>query len=125
MRQRTLKIIVVFGFFILPDYLHAQNVFSRAADSGIVQPKNNVEKFWMQFSPIQAKNATSPFFNYHFEGKHFSFRSISSDYMQQLGLFCRQEWKLDQLTPIKFRFRLGSQNYVDRLEGKPNAAWFR
>ncbi len=34
------------------------------------------------------------------------------------AFFCKLEHKWDQKLPIKFRFRLGSQEYVDQLEGK-------
>ena len=34
------------------------------------------------------------------------------------GIICQKEWKLEKTTGIPFRFRLGSLEYVDRLEGK-------
>jgi hypothetical protein len=45
----------------------------------------------------------------------------SSYYCNKLGFFCRQEVKLDKLTAMPIRFRLGSLNYVNYLEQKPNA----
>jgi hypothetical protein len=39
-------------------------------------------------------------------------------YSKQLGFFCRQEIKMDKLTKIPFRFRLGSVEQCDWLEGK-------
>ncbi len=39
-------------------------------------------------------------------------------YSMQLGFFCKQEIKFDKLTKIPFRFRLGSVEECDRLEGK-------
>lgn len=49
--------------------------------------------------------------------------SISADlYARNLGIFCRNELKLDKITPLPFRFRLGSLEYVDWLEGKPNSS---
>lgn len=39
-------------------------------------------------------------------------------YSIQLGFFCKQEIKLDKLTKIPFRFRLGSVEECNRLEGK-------
>lgn len=42
----------------------------------------------------------------------------SSFYASKLGFFCRQEIKFDKITTIPFRFRLGSIEEVDRLEGK-------
>jgi hypothetical protein len=39
-------------------------------------------------------------------------------YSSRLGFFCRQEIKMDKLTKIPFRFRLGSVEQCDWLEGK-------
>lgn len=39
-------------------------------------------------------------------------------YVTQLGFFCKQEIKLEKITKIPFKFRLGSVESCDRLEGK-------
>ena len=41
-----------------------------------------------------------------------------SFYASQLGFFCKQEIKFDKTTKIPFRFRLGSLQECDWLEGK-------
>jgi hypothetical protein len=38
--------------------------------------------------------------------------------VRHFGLICRKEWALEKNTGIPFRFRLGSLEYTDRLEGK-------
>jgi hypothetical protein len=44
---------------------------------------------------------------------------LSADYYaKQLGFFCKQEIKFDKLTKIPFRFRLGSVEQCNWLEGK-------
>ena len=39
-------------------------------------------------------------------------------YVNNLGFFCQQEVKLDKMLAIPIRFRLGSREYVDWMEGK-------
>lgn len=45
-----------------------------------------------------------------------------SYYCTQLGFFCTKELQLQKLTSLPLRFRLGSLEYVNYLEQKPNAA---
>jgi hypothetical protein len=42
-------------------------------------------------------------------------------FQQQLSFFCRKEWEFEKATSIPLRFRLGSLEYTDYLEQKPNA----
>ena len=41
-------------------------------------------------------------------------------YISQIGFFCTKELQVEKLTKIPFRFRLGSVQYTDALEGKNN-----
>ena len=42
-------------------------------------------------------------------------------YVNNLGFFCKKELKFEAATGIPFKFRLGSLQYCDRMEGKKNA----
>lgn len=42
-------------------------------------------------------------------------------YVNNLGFFCKQELRLEAATGIALRFRLGSVQYCNWMEGKPNS----
>ncbi len=43
-------------------------------------------------------------------------------YHTQLGFICKKEWKFESATRLPLRFRLGTIQYCDWLEGKKGAS---
>lgn len=51
--------------------------------------------------------------------KQPSISQVESNYSsRQQGIICRQEWKFEKRTGIPLRVRVGTLEYVDKLEGK-------
>lgn len=54
---------------------------------------------------------------------HISIKTVPSDFaVRHLGYFCHKELQLQKLTRTSLFIRLGSKEYVDYLEQKPNAS---
>jgi hypothetical protein len=43
----------------------------------------------------------------------------SGSYISNLAYFCRKEMEIEKVTHLPLRFRMGSLQEVNRLEGKP------
>ena len=64
-------------------------------------------------------NSPTLFFKHPFALKPIYKPFLRADfYSQQLGFFCKQEIKMDKALKIPFRFRLGSVEQCNWLEGK-------
>lgn len=54
--------------------------------------------------------------------KKISIRPLPQNfYKQTSGYFCKKEWQLQKTLSLPLYIRLGSKDYVDYLEKKPNS----
>lgn len=97
----------------------------RGRDHDLVDPqkgrKNEIVKDYFRIR----ENKKQAFINYHPAATVLSpasRRVIAADfYTQHVGFFCKKELQFEKATKIAVRFRLGSLQYNDYLEQKPNA----
>lgn len=81
---------------------------------------------------IKEKYNISPLVAFEKPQKHFIFSSApllkqsinpvaANFYTNHFGFFCKQELKLEKVTKLPFKFRLGTVQYCDWMEGKKGA----
>ena len=66
----------------------------------------HISSYTMAAEPVLAKPVVTTFISSNF-------------YTQHLGFFCKKELLFEKSTHIPFRFRLGSVDYVNKLEKYP------
>ncbi len=91
--------------FVTPD-IYSQNQQQKKSTLLLLQPA---------VKPLSASVSS----NKYSQATAISQPFLSSNYYAtQLGFFCKQEIKLEKTAKIPFKFRLGSVEDCDRMEGK-------
>lgn len=90
-----MKYILMLALTMFVMQLSAQSVQTNATKSIVV---NKVDLLQMPIKPIQSV--------------------LPNQYMQSLGFFCKQEIQLQKRSIMPVKFRVGTQQSCDHIEGK-------
>ncbi|HTQ63635.1 MAG TPA: hypothetical protein VMI12_02505 [Puia sp.] len=121
-RQRRISFIVVLIFIVTLKTFGQENVFR---NNEILPAKNLWNGFksgdlsvsYTRNYPVMASFRPTPVLPSVSENNLQ--RILPADfYVQHIGYFCKKEWEFEKSVHIPLRFRLGSLEYCNYLEGK-------
>ena len=121
MLQRTLKKFVVLFILFIPFFLSAQQKARVYKFSPQYVKASTFNYYSLNYTAPQRLSLPAMGINYPVSAVVSKFRLPQKFYTQSLGFFCRQEYKFEKNTSRPLRFRLGSLDYTNYMEQKPNA----
>jgi hypothetical protein len=121
MLQRTLKKIVVLFILFIPFFLSAQQKAGVYKFSPQYVKASTFNFFSLDYIAPQRASLSVMGINYPVSAVVSKFSLPQKYYVQSLGFFCRQEYRFEKNTSVPLRFRLGSLDYTNYIEQKPNS----
>ena len=109
-----MKLIIVIGCFLLANVCHAQvNDFTISTDSSshIFISKNDYNQLFEKHFDFRLIHDENP--NSYLTPQPIT---LTNPFMR--GMFCKMESDIESLSKVAPRFRLGSLNYTEWMEGK-------
>jgi hypothetical protein len=120
--KRNRRFIVAFLGIILTNSLHAQKLLLGASSPvqfSFVAGSIAIEEFTPYGTAFQLKTFSGLTYPVDAKGNYHGLRPLSADYYQKnMGIICKMEWSFEKNFHVPLRFRLGSLDYVNHLEGK-------
>ncbi|MBL7724587.1 MAG: hypothetical protein JNK27_10585 [Chitinophagaceae bacterium] len=120
MAQRFCSFLVVFLLMFNQEIFGQENLVPKWTKISVKSPDYHKPIYaykskWSAFSFLHYNDCTG--------GIKYTLLNVpsASYYPNSLGFFCKKEIQLDKITRVPLRFRLGSLEYVNWMEQKPNA----
>jgi len=117
----------VYGFLVVLLLIISAKIFSQQQMPLIAQKMPHALQSFPIFQSLKVNS--SHFFKEQVLPKNYAcnlpnggLQGINPDfYINHLGFFCRKELMIEKMTSVPLRFRLGSLDYVNKMEGKRNS----